>query len=119
MSDWEKVNCCAGITSRVPGTEFHYLIIDIDGKHLPVLNEFCEGARAYKTKHGFHIYTPAIFCNLRSMLSIATRLGADPTWARLATRRGYAFLRTKIPIDLPWPIEYMTLTRKTRGKRRP
>lgn len=110
-----KYRFMIGTTSRVPGSRRHYLIMDFDGpiyyQQAGAIGSLAPHRSVWqRTTNGTHIYTPVQFRTLREMLTVAVDLGADPTWARIAQRRGYAFLADKCMLDIPWPVERMIVS---------
>lgn len=109
-----KYHFMLGTTSRVPGAPgWHYLIIDVDSKtrmkHLFLRGILPEPNVSQETVSGVHIYTNRVL-RLKQMLHIAVKwYGADRTWARLALKRGWAFLADKGEVKIPWPVERMVI----------
>lgn len=103
----KKYHFMLGTTSRVPGHKgLHYLIGDFDGvKRKPDWSRF---QITQRTQSGWHVYTPYRL-PLKKMLQFAVRHGADRTWARLALKRGWAFLADKGEVKIPWPVERMVI----------
>ena len=109
-----KWNFAIGTTSRVPNSQLHYLIGDIDQLDFDPMMIFQyspEIVVIQRTDHGWHFYTD---CKLTlKQCVIAQRvIGCDKAWIRIGQSRGYFFLADKSPIILPWPVERMVL----RGK---
>ena len=108
-----KYHFMLGTTSRVPGAPgWHYLILDIDGgKKLPSMGltfGIKPACIAQRTNSGWHVFT-AVKMRLKPMLKRAIHMGADRTWARLALKRGWAFLADKGEVKIPWPVERMVI----------
>jgi hypothetical protein len=107
----KKYRFMLGTTSRVPKSPgWHYLMLDIDGEMTPEAYNLIHEVRYFlqKTNSGWHVFFP-IQMRLKIMLSRATELGADPVWADLALKRGWAFLADKGKTRIPWPVERMVL----------
>lgn len=103
-----KYHFMLGTTSRVPDRPgWHYLLFDFDSKCvIPArIAELCDHEmRWQETQSGWHIFT-SLKMRLEPMLTVAVSLGADRTWARLALKRGWAFLADKGEVKIPWPVE--------------
>ena len=107
-----KYHFMLGTTSRVPKHPgWHYLILDIDGEvnqrltRMPQFRNFI----LQPTQSGIHVYTNLHFPSIKQMVKFAVTLGADRTWAKLAKKRGWAFLADKREVKIPWPVERMVL----------
>lgn len=118
-----KWSFAIGTTSRVPNKKGqHYLMLDIDNQshhHLDsllhdVTNWFHKFA-FQPTKHGLHIFTNQIG-TFNQTAKRALSWGADPSWIKIARKRGYFFLADKNIVQLDWPVERMILHAK--GKRK-
>lgn len=112
-----KWNFAIGTTSRVPGTSWHYLLMDVDGCYRDdalrilgiVSRKYFSEAVMQKTANGWHLYSNIEFPSIESMILESVNLGSDPVWAHIALKRGYAFLADKHPLPLPWPVERMVI----------
>ncbi len=112
----EKWRFAIGTTSHVPGSKLHYLIMDIDN-HGPSLSKvFCVLNAGHdvkmiweKTENGVHVYSN-LKMPFREMLILSERLGADPSWIKIARARGYAYLADKHQFKIPWPVERMVIS---------
>lgn len=104
-----------GTTSRVPSSDLHYLIGDVDGQILPVLKklyEFCfpvpNNIFVQKTQHGYHFYTD-LKIPFSKAIFLLHKIGCDKAWIEIAKTRGYFFLADKSAVILPWPVERMKI----------
>jgi len=103
-----------GTTSRVPNSQLHYLILDIDtrtSKAIAGLFISLLGVKHYfvqETENGLHVYTDKKIRFDQFEIN-ARAAGADPSWIRIGLKRRYWFLADKDPIILPWSVERMVL----------
>ena len=114
-----KWNFAIGTTSRVPGGNLHYFMADYDEKVIWIPPFIQQGFRyiVEPTHHGYHLYTD---CHMpfAELVRILKTGPVDPSWIRIGERRGYFFLAHKQPIKFSWPVEYMYLFAKKKGKTR-
>lgn len=113
-----KWKFAVGTTSRVPDSDMHYLIGDIDGALMPVLKELwrhCfpipQNIFIQKTEHGYHFYTD-LKIPFNKAVMLLHKVGCDKKWITIAKTRGYFFLADKSAVNLPWPVERMKIHAK-------
>lgn len=94
------------------------MILDLDSKNdLIYALDFLQQREANRiaailpTPHGYHIYTN-IETSFNRAIWLAHHAGADPSWIKIARKRGYFFLADKRKVVLPWPLERMILYAK-------
>lgn len=105
-----------GTTSRVPGSDLHYLIADFDNVRLlkPTTIPYKPNSNnEYKTiseatPHGWHLYTNLIM-NFDNLVRTLKEIEADPAWIEIGRLRGYYFLAHKSELHFSWPVEHMVI----------
>jgi hypothetical protein len=109
----KKWDFAIGTTSRVPNSNLHYVMGDIDGQLWPVLNRLLyrivpNHLIIERTEHGWHFYTD-YKTTFADMILLLYHIGCDKVWVDIGMRRGYLFLADKSQISVSWPVERMAI----------
>lgn len=106
LADLRKVKWRYGVTSKVPDSDLHYLLCDVDDTKEKFFEWFIEKGFnrypncGYFTPHGLHF----VSLYRSSFGEIAKHLvdceSIDRTWISIGIKRGYWFLRNWRPLPL-------------------